>query len=526
MRSYKAVFRKNQNLNAMNFKAFFLSAATFAALLSAPDIATAQGNAFTYQGALNNNGTPVNGTYDLSFGLFTSSSGGAATATLTNAGVAVSNGLFTTTLDFGTAFTNGTPFWIEIGVGTNLTNTFTVLTPRQPVTSTPYAITARNVTGTVPTSQLTGTIPLSQLQGAVLTNNQTGVTLTGTFTGNGAGLGSLNASSVTSGTLADNFLSQNVALLNRNQTFSGAAQFTNTANSFTGNGAGLTNIIGISNNVISVQMLQPAVAGRLAPPVFGDGSDSNLTVSSAVILGRDVYLSNLTVTATGTLNTGGFRVFVSGTCTITAPGVIQNNGASASGATLGMGAPTGSLGGGSGGALGTTGAAGAGTNVLSGAGGAGGNGGNSSQFLGGLGGVVTPVDSTNGGLGVMRTFPNAFTGRDLASQPIQGGAGGGGGGGVGGFAQSGGGGGGGGVVLLAAPLITGSGTVRALGGNGGNAPGGGAGGGGGGGGGCVIIISEQSPGGVTFSVSGGAGGAGNGGAAGGAGAVGRVFLLD
>lgn len=511
----------------MNFKSFFLSAATLAALLAAPDIATAQGNTFTYQGVLNSNGTSVNGTYDLSFGLFTSSSGGAATATLTNSGVAVSNGLFTTTLDFGSAFTNGTPYWLEIGVGTNLTNAFTILAPRQPVTSTPYAITAKNLTGTLPTSQLIGTIPLSQLQGAVLTNNQSAVTLTGSFSGNGAGLGSLNASSVTSGTLADNFLSQNVALLNRNQTFSGAAQFTNTANSFTGNGAGLTNIIGISNGVISVQMLQPAVAGRLGPPTFGDGSDGNVTISTPATLTHDMYYSNLTVSASGTLNTGGFRVFVFGTCTITAPGVIQNNGASASGGSLGLGAPTGSLGGGSGGALGTTGAAGAGTNVSSGAGGSGGKGGNSGSFGGGAGGTVTLVDATNGGLGVLRTFPNAFTGRDLASQPIQGGAGGGGGGGVGGFAQAGGGGGGGGVVLLAAPLITGNGTIRASGGNGGNAPGSGAGGGGGGGGGCVIIISEQSPGGVTFNVSGGTGGAGNGGGAAGApGAVGRVFLLD
>jgi hypothetical protein len=510
----------------MNFKAFPLFAATLVVMLAAPEFATAQGNSFTYQGVLNSNGTPVSGTYDLSFGLFTSSSGGAATATVTNAGVAVSNGLFTTTLDFGSAFTNGTPYWIEIGVGTNLTNAFTILAPRQPVTSTPYAITARNLTGTVPTSQLTGTIPLSQIQGAVLTNNQTGVTLTGTFTGNGAGLGSLNASSVTSGTLADNFLSQNVALLNRNQTFSGAAQFTNTANSFTGNGAGLTNIIGISNGVISVQMLQPAVAGRLAPPVFGDGSDGNVTISTPVTLTHDMYYSNLTVSALGTLNTAGFRVFVFGTCTITAPGVIQNNGASASGGTLGLGAPTGSLGGGSGGAFGTTGAAGAGTNVSNGAGGAGGKGGaGTGTFAGGAGGTVAPVDSTNGGLGVLRTFPNAFTGRDLASQPIQGGAGGGGGGGVGGGSQAGGGGGGGGVILLAAPLITGNGTVRASGGNGGNAPGSGAGGGGGGGGGCVIIISEQAPGGVTFNVSGGAGGAGAGGAAGATGSTGTVILL-
>ena len=97
----------------------------------------------------------------------------------------------------------------------------------------------------------TGTVPLAQLPATVVTNNATAVTLTGAFTGNATGLTNLNAANVT-GTLADARLSSNVALLNTNQTFTGSNRFagvvtaTNVANtiagSFTGNGGGLTNL--------------------------------------------------------------------------------------------------------------------------------------------------------------------------------------------------------------------------------------------------------------------------------------------
>jgi len=63
--------------------------------------ARAQGTAFTYQGQLANNGLLANGSYDLTFSLFSASNGvGQVGGTLTNSAVAVSNGLFTATLDF------------------------------------------------------------------------------------------------------------------------------------------------------------------------------------------------------------------------------------------------------------------------------------------------------------------------------------------------------------------------------------------------------------------------------------------
>jgi hypothetical protein len=105
----------------------------------------AQGTAFTYQGQLKAGGNPVNGSYDLTFSLFTDSGGVNQTGlTLTNSGTPVSNGLFTVTLDFGPGFFDGTALWLQIGVETNGGGGFTLLSPLQQVTPAPYALHAEN----------------------------------------------------------------------------------------------------------------------------------------------------------------------------------------------------------------------------------------------------------------------------------------------------------------------------------------------------------------------------------------------
>jgi len=64
--------------------------------------ANAQTSTFTYQGRLNDGGTAATGNYDLQFALWDSLSGGAQIgSTLTISTVAVNNGTFTVTLDFG-----------------------------------------------------------------------------------------------------------------------------------------------------------------------------------------------------------------------------------------------------------------------------------------------------------------------------------------------------------------------------------------------------------------------------------------
>ncbi len=90
------------------------------------------------------------------------------------------------------------------------------------------------------------TTTATNLPAGVVTNNSSGVVLSGTFSGNGAGMTNLSAANVSSGALADTRLSTNVALLNASQAFTGQNVMTNAGNlfngAFTGNGAGLTNL--------------------------------------------------------------------------------------------------------------------------------------------------------------------------------------------------------------------------------------------------------------------------------------------
>jgi len=156
--------------------------------------AFAQGTTFTYQGRLDNNGIPVSGSYDLRFTIYDAPADGSIVAgPITNAPISVSNGLFTVMPDFGAGVFNGAARWLEIGVRTNGGGTFTTLGPRQPITATPYAITAANFTGTLPGGGLAGTY-----SNAVIFNNPAN-----SFSGSGAGLTSLDASQLTSGTVPE-----------------------------------------------------------------------------------------------------------------------------------------------------------------------------------------------------------------------------------------------------------------------------------------------------------------------------------
>ncbi|SPE53420.1 conserved exported hypothetical protein [Verrucomicrobia bacterium] len=106
----------------------------------------AQGTAFTYQGRLNSGGTPANGSFDLTFTLFNTNANGVAVAgPVTNNAIPVSNGLFTTAIDFGGGAFAGSSNWLEIAVRATGSGSFNTLVPRQELTPTPYAITAENL---------------------------------------------------------------------------------------------------------------------------------------------------------------------------------------------------------------------------------------------------------------------------------------------------------------------------------------------------------------------------------------------
>lgn len=236
--------------------------------------ARAQPTVFTYQGRLQSGGAPATGSYDLRFAIYDAVSGGSQVGiTLTNASVGVTNGLFTTSLDFGTSPFNGNARWLEIGVRTNgSANPFTLLAPRQPLTATPYAIrafNAQNLVGTLPAGSITGVLAVSNLPPTVAQLNTnayfSGNVSAAQFSGNGSGLSNLSASTLT-GTVADARLSPNVALVNTNVFFKATVVGSN----FFGNGIGLTNVPGRIFEVI------PTAANIQALANFGYLATNNL----------------------------------------------------------------------------------------------------------------------------------------------------------------------------------------------------------------------------------------------------------
>jgi hypothetical protein len=155
-----------------------------------PTTAHAQGTAFTYQGRLNNGTNAANGIYDLRFAIYDAATAGTQQGSLlTNAATAISNGLFTVTLDFGNQFP-GAARWLEIGVRSNSVGTFQTLNPRQPLTPAPYAVfanTASNVSGSISGSQIFGQVPSSALGGTY--SSPVNLSSSGnTFAGDGSGL--------------------------------------------------------------------------------------------------------------------------------------------------------------------------------------------------------------------------------------------------------------------------------------------------------------------------------------------------
>ncbi len=134
----------------MSLKKRTVVAVWLSALLSFGIVASGapMGTAFTYQGRLQDAGSPANGLYDLRFGLYGVPTGGTQVGTTVCAdNVTVTEGLFTLIVDFGAQF-NGQERFLEIEVrtdtGLDCTNAtgFTTLTPRQALTAVPNALFA------------------------------------------------------------------------------------------------------------------------------------------------------------------------------------------------------------------------------------------------------------------------------------------------------------------------------------------------------------------------------------------------
>src|SRR5438552_351563 len=281
--------------------------------------AAAQSTIFTYQGRLAVNGSPANGFYDFQFTVYKVETNGLIIAgPQTNAAVAVSGGLFTTSLDFGNQPFLGVNRFMDIAVRTNGSATgFSSLAPRIRIASAPYAIAAANVIdGAVPSAALSpgpgADGQVLKMQNGVLTwaNFGTG----GTVTSVAAGPGLLGGPITVSGTLSID--PTVVPLLNGNQTFSGhntfngASSFTNANNrftgAFTGNGANLTTL----------------GAGNISS---GTLSDTRLSANVPLLSGNQTFTGSNTFNGAGSFTNANNRF----------TGVFTGNGANLT--TLGAG---------------------------------------------------------------------------------------------------------------------------------------------------------------------------------------------
>ncbi|HMP81726.1 MAG TPA: hypothetical protein PKA41_03350 [Verrucomicrobiota bacterium] len=335
-------------------------ALVLAALLSFAAVCYAQTSAFTYQGRLLDGGSPAGTNYDMRFTLHSSDNQTNANqvgSVVNVVPVPVSNGLFKVSLDFGAIVFDGTARWLQINVRPyGDTNAYVSLSPRQLITSTPYAIrsinavnatTAVNVTGPLPATNVIGSIASSNLPPnvALLNSNAffTGSVSATQFNGSGAGLSNVSAASLT-GTVSDARLSPNVALLNANATFNGTV----TATNFVGYGGGLTNVPGRIFEVIPTGSAIQAQAntGYLTtnpsapvvvtlPPTMRVGETVRVSASGAggwVIAqnpGQSVYVANILntlgqtwVTNTGSVNWSGLAMSEDGS---TIAGVATGN---------------------------------------------------------------------------------------------------------------------------------------------------------------------------------------------------------
>ena len=102
----------------------------------------AQTTAFSYQGRLVEMGNPVTGNRLFRFTLYDQNGAAIAGATVEQT-LTVTDGVFATSLDFGSAAFPGATRTLETAVKINAGDAYTVLSPRQAILTTPYAIKSK-----------------------------------------------------------------------------------------------------------------------------------------------------------------------------------------------------------------------------------------------------------------------------------------------------------------------------------------------------------------------------------------------
>jgi hypothetical protein len=226
--------------------------------------AFAQTTSFTYQGRLTDGGTPANGNYDLQFALFDNVSGGAQVVTpLTLNTVAVSNGVFTVSLDFGASAFTGASRFLEISARPAGSGSFTPLTPRQPITSTPYAVRSLN-------AATADSVPASGVPAG-----------SGNYIQNSASAQASSNFNISGNGTAGGMLSGNVVNATTQYNLNGSRILSNPGqeNLFAGAGAGTVNTTGAQNTLVGDSAGASNTTGN-ANAFFGKSAGALTTMGS------------------------------------------------------------------------------------------------------------------------------------------------------------------------------------------------------------------------------------------------------
>jgi hypothetical protein len=166
-------------------------------------------NTFTYQGELKMNNALANGIFDFEFKVYNVATNGTVLETVLIQDVTVTNGVFTTPITLINDLFIGNKIWLSIGVRDGAsTGAFDSLSPRQEVTSSPYAIHAQFVGANAVTSNeildltiqsqdlATGSITSTKLANNSVTNSK--------LFNNSVTTSKLDFNTVTSSRLANN----------------------------------------------------------------------------------------------------------------------------------------------------------------------------------------------------------------------------------------------------------------------------------------------------------------------------------
>ncbi len=278
---------------------------------------------------LSNN--PRNGSYSLTFRVFSALTGGTALWSETQSAVSVANGVFAVQLGAVTPIPASvfaaSPTYLEVQVGTE------VGSPRQQLVTSPYAFTAQNANNLLPgsanyvqvTSSLQSGATFYVSSGTVSGPLSVGGVLT---TGSGA-----VAVTTAAGFLDATKLSGTIPSAQLSGSYSNALTLGNAANSLSGDGTNLTNVTaahllpGDTNYVQNQDALQAGATFYVAKGTVGGPFSATGAVSLGGTPGvNDVTVtSNLTVSGNLTANGAGPQV-LNGNVQVKGNGLLDSAG--------------------------------------------------------------------------------------------------------------------------------------------------------------------------------------------------------